>query len=106
MKTRENGLDLLKIIAAFMVASAHVMNNGLNALTAQYTAGTLVKDFTYYFYVIFRIFCTWSVPLFIMASGAFVLASPKTMDWKNFYKKASCMFQYMTLFLYNVFGGS
>ena len=47
MKTRENGLDLLKIIAAFMVVSAHVMNNGLNALTNQYVAGTLVKDFTY-----------------------------------------------------------
>lgn len=87
MKTRENGLDLLKIIAAFMVVSAHVMNNGLNALTNQYVAGTLVKDFTYYFYVIFRIFCTWAVPLYIMASGAFVIASSKTKDWSNFYKK-------------------
>lgn len=88
MKKRENGLDLLKIIAAFMVVAAHVENNGLNALVAQYTAGTLVKDYTYYFFVILRIFCTWAVPLYIMASGAFVLASPKTADHKSFYKKA------------------
>ena len=88
MKRRYNGLDLMKVVAAFFVVCAHVINNALNRLFAMRDAGELVKDFSYYFFISLRVFCTWAVPMFIMASGAFVLASSGTKDYRTFYRKS------------------
>ena len=88
MKRRYNGLDLMKVFAAYFVVCAHVISNALDRINFLNASGELVKDFSYYFFTALRIFCTWAVPMFIMASGAFVLASPGTKDYRKFYGKA------------------
>ena len=88
MKKRESGLDLLKVIASIFVVIIHVIGNALNHLWGLVAAGELVKDFSYYFFIVLRTLSTWAVPMFIMASGAFVLASSGTKDYRKFYSKA------------------
>lgn len=81
MKTRENGLDYLRIIAACGVVLVHVvayfiltvMNSG-----DMFTLATLIK---------YRNLSSFAVPAFVMISGAFIFLSEGTKDFKKFYKK-------------------
>ena len=81
MKTRENNMDLLRIIAAIMVIAAHVgaiygSNLNTNYPSYYFTIGNFYHSVT-----------RASVPIFIILSGAFLLNNIKNMNYKYFYKK-------------------
>lgn len=73
---RENSLDLLRIIATFIVIIDHL---GVHSFWRNYSNNL---DAGY----IFFIFSKWGVPLFLMLSGAFILK--KKIEPIVFYKKA------------------
>ena len=86
MKTRERNYDLLRVISAYMVILGHV-------------SGTFLETFIWDFYdglpgnhplytCLYTAVCRFSVPVFLMLSGAFVLANDKTADAGAFYRKA------------------
>lgn len=86
MKQRENALDFLRIISAIFVIAVHTFAPTLHSVyDAADKAG--VKDFSYYFYKSGRTLFEVAVPIFIMLSGAFVLAAKSTMEHKSFYQK-------------------
>lgn len=78
-KNREYGLDLIRLFAIFFVVVAHCMSKTKNFLE--------ISSELKLFFKCFRTFVTGAVPVFFMLSGAFVLASDSTMDYKKFYKK-------------------
>lgn len=82
MKQREHSLDILRIISALLVVLAHVYT------VSHHTAmkSDVINGAYWYFHTV-RYMCELSVPIFIMLSGAFVLASKSTMNVKSFYKK-------------------
>lgn len=79
-KVRENNYDLLRIISTFAVILIHV-----NAFYV-----SKITDFNSSLYWIgsaINIVTRFSVPCFVMLSGAFLLSNPKNKDYKTFYKK-------------------
>ncbi len=90
MKKRENGLDLLKVLAAFNIVVAHTFASFLSAVTSGIEKGTLTAGPVPVLSALIRICMVHfggAVPMFFMASGAFVLASAKTADIRSFYRK-------------------
>ena len=83
MKKRENGLDLARLISAFLVVIVHVCSS-----QRKMVMNTGIVDFDYHFFVAMRHFAQAAVPVFIMLSGAFVLKGRSTCDYKAFYKKS------------------
>ncbi len=86
MRDRERNYDLLRSLAALAVILGHV-------------SGTFLETFIWDFYdglpgnhplytCIYTAVCRFSVPVFLMLSGAFVLANPKTEHAGSFYRKA------------------
>lgn len=73
---RENNLDLLRIIATFVVIIDHV---GGDPFWGIYSTNSNIG-------YIYFLFSKWGVPLFLMLSGAFILK--KKVDPIIFYKKA------------------
>lgn len=82
MNKRENGLDLLRIIAAYLVVSLHVCTFERNLVS---DLGEL--NFNYHYFMFIRQITTSAVIVFIMLSGAFVLKASSTKDIGTFYKK-------------------
>lgn len=78
---RNRNLDLLRIIACLMVIAVHV--------GTLYGMAPNPNQPDYYFTIgnIFHAFPRVPVPLFVMISGAFLLANPKNKDMKIHYKK-------------------
>ena len=86
MKKRENGLDLLRLIAAFLVVFGHEISTYKNLYEkAAETAGGMAADFSVWV-IGFARAQIWAVDAFFMLSGAFVLSSAKTTDFGGFYK--------------------
>lgn len=81
MKKRENGLDLLRLIAISCVVFGHTGTVELNI------AKKMGSGLEYYFFTGARSFFNWSVAAFFLMSGAFVLAAESTKDYQSFYKK-------------------
>jgi surface polysaccharide O-acyltransferase-like enzyme len=81
-KKRENGLDLLRVIAAILVCAVHVCNVG-RAQAADYT--DLNFEF-HFFYVVFHL-AQAAVACFIALSGAFILKASSTKDYMAFYRR-------------------
>lgn len=81
-KKRENGLDLLRVIAAILVCAVHVCNVG-RSQAAEYT--NLNFEF-HFFYVIFH-FGQAAVACFVALSGAFIIKASSTKDYKTFYRR-------------------
>lgn len=84
---RDNGIDLLRIIAAFLVVTGHVMTTSFSQYYEKLGAGgSFTPDITSWILSFFR--CGhWAVVAFFMVSGAFVLSSSKTGDFSSFYSK-------------------
>ncbi len=84
---RDNGIDLLRIIAAFLVVAGHVMSTSFSQYYEKLGAGrSITPDITTWILSFFR--CVhWAVVAFFMMSGAFVLSSSKTGDFSSFYSK-------------------
>lgn len=82
MTKRENGLDLLRIFAAYLVVTLHVCT-----FIRQYVADIGELNFSYHYFMFIRQMTTSAVIVFIMLSGAFVLKASSTKDFASFYKK-------------------
>lgn len=82
MQKRRHSYDLLRIISTFMVMLIHVNAYYFIPLLSQKTE----LSFTYVIESIFNIVTRFSVPCFIMISGAFNLQE-SNKDYKKFYSK-------------------
>ncbi len=83
MNKREKGLDLLRLIAALLVVSVHVC-------TAQRKLVLTEEDIKldFHFFCFTRHLAASAVAVFIMLSGAFILKSKSTLNYRAFYKKS------------------
>ncbi len=86
MKQRENGLDLLRCIAAFGVVLAHILSPYKHYYDTLVKAGAFIPDAVSWTVVLLRM-QNWAVPAFFMLSGAYILGSAKTGDFRSFYRK-------------------
>ena len=86
MKNRENALDLLRILSAFLVIGTHVYTISYHAVSAVYSE-TGVLSASVLYYKAFRLLAEAAVCVFFMLSGAFIVASRSTADFGSFYKK-------------------
>lgn len=77
-KSRDSGIDLLRIICVISVIMIH---SSMQFISNNQTS--IEKLFTYFFYIIPR----FSVPCFVMISGAFVLSDVRNKSLKHFYRK-------------------
>ncbi|MCR4749983.1 MAG: acyltransferase [Lachnospiraceae bacterium] len=83
MKKRENGVELLRILAAFLVCAVHVCN----VEREQAIDPDIVNASFHYFWLVFTM-AQAGVAVFIALSGAFTLKAHSTTDYAPFYKKA------------------
>lgn len=77
---RQSNFDLLRIISTFAVVLIHV-----NANVADSNNISLVG---FNFCSLINIITRFSVPCFVMLSGAFILNNEKNADYKHFYAKS------------------
>lgn len=80
IKSRQSNFDLLRIISTFAVVLIHV-----NANVADSNNISLVG---FNFCSLINIITRFSVPCFVMLSGAFILSNEKNADYKHFYAKS------------------
>ena len=80
MKKRETNYDLLRIISTFAVILIHVNATVLNSGEQHQGYENIVMN-------IINIVTRFSVPCFVMLSGAFLLSNPKNKNYKYFYAK-------------------
>lgn len=80
METREKNLDLLRVIAAFLVVMLHTSVRPTMVNITQHTASFTVANF-------FNSATRVAVPIFVLLSGAFLLSNQKNESFSNFYKK-------------------
>lgn len=77
---REKNLDVLRVLATFLVVLLHVSSNyvavNVKSPNMHFTVGNFFEAIT-------RI----GVPIFVMLSGAFILDNTKNKEYKKFYKK-------------------
>ena len=81
---RYNSYDLLRIFSAISVIIIHV-----NAHFFGSRAGAPSSSLYYVAESLLNIVTRFSVPAFIMISGAFILGNPANRDYIYFYKKSS-----------------
>jgi surface polysaccharide O-acyltransferase-like enzyme len=81
---RENSLDLLRIISTIAVILIHV-NYFYFKLRSENNGG--LHDINYVVESLINIVTRFSVPAFVMLSGAFLLGNLKNADFKSFYRK-------------------
>ncbi len=82
MKTRQNGLDLGRLVAMLFVVSLHTIGP-LMLLDASKSADTTVM----YFQIAVMVITKSLVNLFFLISGAFLMNSVSTANWKKMYEK-------------------
>lgn len=87
MKKRENGLDLFRVIGAYLVVNTHVMSNYTAGMIQRLESGAVIPTTTAFFYYIIHAIAYWVVPCFLMISGAFSIASQGTKDYAKVYSK-------------------
>lgn len=80
IKSRQSNFDLLRIISTFAVVLIHV-----NANVADSNNISLVG---FNFCSLINIITRFSVPCFVMLSGAFILSNERNADYKHFYAKS------------------
>lgn len=83
MKNRERNLDLLRVIACFMVIVIHVasdyINDYVNIPNLKFTISNIFDSFS-------RV----AVPIFVLLSGGFILSEDKNKKIIPFYEKFFC----------------
>lgn len=80
METREKNLDLLRVIAAFLVVMLHTSVRPTMVNIHQPTASFTVAN-------LFNAATRVAVPIFVLLSGAFLLDNQKNENFRQFYKK-------------------
>lgn len=80
MEKRDNNMDFLRILAAFMVICQHVLAVYIhrvdNNLEGYYEIASIFMSISVY-----------AVPIFVMISGAFLLSDSDNKNYEYFYKK-------------------
>ena len=84
--SRDNAMDLLRIIAAFLVVMIHSHESYMLLYRAG-SHGTEMPGLMINCIVSFMRAVNWAVPIFFFSSGAFVLSNPRTGDFGSFYRK-------------------
>lgn len=82
---RESNYDILRIFSTVVVIAIHV-NAGYLQTDIQNYAGDV--NITWIIENLINFITRFSVPCFVMLSGAFVLHNKKTSDYKSFYRKS------------------
>lgn len=77
---REYNYDLLRILSTVAVVLIHVNAHYFNGTMNTGSPINLIENFI-------NIITRFSVPCFVMISGAFLLHNEKNMDYKKFYSK-------------------
>ena len=86
VKGRDNAIDLIRILAAFLVVLIHAHESYI--LLYQGSAyASIIPGNTTMLIISFMRAVNWAVPIFFFSSGAFVLTNPKTGDFGSFYRK-------------------
>ena len=86
MKEREYNYDLLRAVSAFAVVLGHVAALFIETAQWDYFDGLPMNHPLVS--VVITALCRFSVPAFLMLSGAFVLGNPKTKDAASFYRRS------------------
>lgn len=86
-KKREGNYDLLRILCALGVITIHVSSSYTNAVTDLGWFGQLYLDHIVVS-CLYNVLMRFSVPCFVMLSGAFVLADERNTNYKYFYEKS------------------
>ena len=86
MKEREYNYDLLRAVSAFAVVLGHVAALFIETAQWDYFDGLPMNHPLVS--VVITAVCRFSVPAFLMLSGAFVLSSPKSADAPAFYRRS------------------
>lgn len=77
---RQSNFDLLRIISTFAVVLIHVNTNVADSNNISFVG--------FNFCSLINIITRFSVPCFVMLSGAFILNNEKNADYKHFYAKS------------------
>lgn len=87
---RENNYDLLRILGTIAVIAVHVHGTWyINAVRDISEIGLHIEDIHALFLLcLYNATTRFSVPCFIMLSGAFILDNKKNMEYKYFYSKS------------------
>ena len=80
IKSRQSNFDLLRIISTFAVVLIHVNANVADSNNISFVG--------FNFCSLINIITRFSVPCFVMLSGAFILSNEKNADYKHFYAKS------------------
>lgn len=80
IKSRQSNYDLLRIISTFAVVLIHVNANVADSNNISFVG--------FNFCSLINIITRFSVPCFVMLSGAFILSNERNADYKHFYAKS------------------
>ena len=80
IKSRQSNYDLLRIISTFAVVLIHVNANVADSNNISFVG--------FNFCSLINIITRFSVPCFVMLSGAFILSNERNADYKRFYAKS------------------
>ena len=80
IKSRQSNFDLLRIISTFAVVLIHV--------NANVAASNNISLVGFNICSLIKIITRFSVPCFVMLSGAFILSNERNADYKHFYAKS------------------
>ena len=83
MKQRESNFDLLRVVAGIAVVQSHVSGAFIETAVWDYWDGFPMNHPL--FSCVYTAIVRFSVPIFLMLTGAFLLERSGTADWKKFY---------------------
>ena len=84
MRQREFNYDLLRVLAGFSVVQGHVSGAFIETAVWDYWDGLPMNHPL--FSCVYTAIIRFSVPVFLMLTGAFLLEKAETADWKKFYE--------------------
>lgn len=84
---REANYDLLRVICTVAVIMIHVSHIYKNAITEASFFGQLYTEHTIII-LLYNVLPRFTVPCFVMLSGAFLLSDDRNSDYRFFYKKS------------------
>ncbi len=87
LKTRESNYDVLRILCSLAVIAIHISATYKAALTNGDSFGNYHTE-SMLTILLFNTLSRFSIPCFVMLSGAFLVADNRNADFKYFYKKS------------------
>lgn len=85
---REHNYDVLRVVSAMAVIMAHVSALWINGFSAHIAAGGDLEELQHPLAAcIYNTLPRFSLPCFMMLSGAFILDNEKAVDYRGFYAK-------------------